>query len=70
MIPNSIKFEGFEIKINELYQEKAVVQIWSSAKVLSQYFAQNPDIIKNKAVLELGSGTGLCGIVSKDPSFS
>lgn len=39
--------------------------VWPSAKLLGEYFCA-PDrarLVQNKKVLELGAGTGLCGIV-------
>ncbi len=34
------------------------------AVTLGQYLVNTPDTVKNKKVLELGSGTGLAGIVA------
>ncbi len=35
---------------------------WDSAVVLAAYFEKHPSLVTNKAVLELGAGTGLVGI--------
>ena len=37
--------------------------VWRSSVVLSKYFANNPSLVHDKTVIELGSGTGLLGIV-------
>ncbi|KAG5360846.1 Protein-lysine N-methyltransferase rrg1 [Yarrowia sp. B02] len=39
------------------------LKTWGSSFVLSQIFVANPDLLKG-TVLELGSGTGLCGIAT------
>ena len=57
---------GSDIKlfIYEYLGEEAILQVWPSAKFLSSYLYQIRKTIKNKKILELGSGTGICGIVS------
>jgi len=39
------------------------LKTWRASLVLAEYLAQNPDLIRNKSVLELGSGVGFLGIV-------
>jgi predicted nicotinamide N-methyase len=39
--------------------------LWESAVGLAQWFARNPDTIRGKSVLELGTGAGLPGIVAQ-----
>lgn len=38
--------------------------LWPSAEALSQYLADNPSLVKNKTVLELGCGLGLPSLVA------
>lgn len=38
------------------------LSIWSGSEILAQFLIDNPHYIANNQVLELGSGTGLCGI--------
>lgn len=37
--------------------------VWHASVALSRYLLQNPEIVKGKNVIELGSGCGLAGIV-------
>lgn len=37
--------------------------IWMSSLVLSCWIKTKPELFKNKCILELGSGVGLCGVV-------
>ncbi|KAG6846041.1 hypothetical protein H0H87_006405 [Tephrocybe sp. NHM501043] len=39
------------------------MRTWLASFVLSEYFTQHPDLVKNKRILELGSGIGFLGIV-------
>jgi predicted nicotinamide N-methyase len=36
--------------------------VWPSASELCTYLAARPELVRGKRVLELGSGTGLCGL--------
>ena len=38
--------------------------LWNSAIVLSRLLVHNRDLLKDKTVLEMGAGVGLCGIVA------
>ncbi|CAH1253907.1 METTL21A [Branchiostoma lanceolatum] len=38
--------------------------VWPSAKILSRYLLDNPDMIRDVHVLELGCGPGLTGLVA------
>mmetsp|Transcript_12010 Transcript_12010/g.13955 ORF Transcript_12010/g.13955 Transcript_12010/m.13955 type:complete len:309 (-) Transcript_12010:654-1580(-) len=38
--------------------------VWGGAECMSKFLIENPQNITNKNVLELGAGTGLCGLVS------
>ena len=35
---------------------------WDSSVILAKYLEFNPSIVQGKSVLELGAGTGVCGI--------
>jgi predicted nicotinamide N-methyase len=39
-------------------------QIWSGAYLLTEYILAHPRLLKSKGVLELGAGTGLCGLTA------
>ncbi|CAN8097895.1 unnamed protein product [Discula destructiva] len=38
--------------------------LWNGARVISDYFQVNPDVVRGKTVLELGAGAGLPSIVA------
>ncbi|KAJ4418273.1 Protein N-terminal and lysine N-methyltransferase efm7 [Gnomoniopsis sp. IMI 355080] len=38
--------------------------LWNGARVISDYFETNPDVVRGKTVLELGAGAGLPSIVA------
>lgn len=38
---------------------------WASGQVLAQYVLQNPQIVKDKIVMDFGAGSGIVGIASK-----
>ncbi|KZC09483.1 Methyltransferase-like protein 22 [Dufourea novaeangliae] len=40
------------------------LQVWRGALLLADYILSNPDLFKNKTVLELGAGVGLTSIVA------
>lgn len=43
---------------------KVGLQIWRGACLLADYILDNPDVVKNQVVLELGAGVGLTGIIA------
>mmetsp|Transcript_17733 Transcript_17733/g.34956 ORF Transcript_17733/g.34956 Transcript_17733/m.34956 type:complete len:316 (+) Transcript_17733:173-1120(+) len=47
---------------NQLIEKFVSRVVWPSAEELSRHFALHPEIVASKNILELGSGTGLCGI--------
>ena len=54
---------GTEIlKINEVENGSFGCYLWASALVLTFYLQQNKFNFKNRRVLELGAGVGLCGL--------
>eukprot|EP00584_Thalassiosira_punctigera_P020710 CAMPEP_0172566572 /NCGR_PEP_ID=MMETSP1067-20121228/112352_1 /TAXON_ID=265564 ORGANISM="Thalassiosira punctigera, Strain Tpunct2005C2" /NCGR_SAMPLE_ID=MMETSP1067 /ASSEMBLY_ACC=CAM_ASM_000444 /LENGTH=127 /DNA_ID=CAMNT_0013357721 /DNA_START=19 /DNA_END=398 /DNA_ORIENTATION=- len=46
------------------YDVSTGMAIWKGSEILCQYMINHPDLIRNKRVLELGAGVGLCGVVS------
>ena len=54
------------IKLREQadYDKSTGVAVWRGAEILCKYILQHPNTIKEKRICELGSGVGLCGIVS------
>lgn len=40
------------------------LQVWRGALLLADYILSNPDLFKDKTVLELGAGVGLTSIVA------
>lgn len=36
---------------------------WQASLALADFMLRNPDITRNKSALELGAGTGLCGLI-------
>ena len=60
------QFNGLpNITINQDWQSLGVAAVvWEAALVLGTYFQNMTDDLKGKKVLELGSGTGLAGIVA------
>ena len=57
--------EELVVKIKQDWGHTGVAGVvWESAEVLSNYLIAHPEIVRNKNVLELGAGTGLCSIVA------
>uniref|UniRef100_A0A7S3QA28 Calmodulin-lysine N-methyltransferase n=1 Tax=Chaetoceros debilis TaxID=122233 RepID=A0A7S3QA28_9STRA len=59
----SINLQGFQSKSNITYCSTGLT-MWPAAKNLSDHLVKNPDSIRGKRILELGSGLGLCGLVA------
>jgi predicted nicotinamide N-methyase len=49
-----------KLKINQT----SGLALWTCSQILSGYLVENAHFVREKRVLELGSGLGLCGIVS------
>jgi predicted nicotinamide N-methyase len=62
-IQNSLG-EAVEPIIAEYFSSDETVFTWPCALAMSAYLMSNPGTVKEKVVLELGSGTGLPSIVS------
>ncbi|KAL3928332.1 MAG: hypothetical protein SGBAC_012695 [Bacillariaceae sp.] len=46
------------------YTQSTGMAVWLGSEIVATFMAQHPYLIRNKKVLELGSGLGLAGIVS------
>lgn len=44
------------------------LQVWRGALLLADYILSNPNLFKNKVILELGAGVGLTSIVASFPA--
>eukprot|EP00736_Rhodelphis_marinus_P014194 Rmarinus@m.28396 len=54
---------GFRtLVLSERPDQKVSGVIWDSGQVLARYIASQGSVVKNKRVLELGSGTGVAGL--------
>ncbi|KAH3764320.1 protein N-lysine methyltransferase METTL21A [Pelomyxa schiedti] len=67
---STLSFEFGGVAVNLLALKSASTDhdltgqvVWPSAQVLSQFIVENRDLFRNKEVLELGAGVGLCGLV-------
>mmetsp|Transcript_7866 Transcript_7866/g.14472 ORF Transcript_7866/g.14472 Transcript_7866/m.14472 type:complete len:274 (-) Transcript_7866:194-1015(-) len=47
---------------NQLIEKFVSRVVWPSAQEMCRYFVKHPQLVEGKRILELGSGTGLCGI--------
>ncbi|EDW78282.1 uncharacterized protein Dwil_GK16347 [Drosophila willistoni] len=43
---------------------------WEASLALADYLLEHPDLVKDKNILELGAGTGLLGVLLKQPSLA
>lgn len=46
------------------YNHSTGMAVWLGSEVMANFLVQNPDLVRNKTVLEMGAGLGLAGIVS------
>ena len=60
----SIELDGYESKSNITYCSTGLT-MWKAAEFLCDHLVKQPSILDSKNILELGSGLGLCGILSE-----
>lgn len=59
----SMELKGFPSESEETWNSTGLT-IWRSSHHLCEYLLQHPELVKNKRVVELGSGLGRCGILA------
>lgn len=50
--------------LNQTSLENVGMQIWKGALLLSDFLIYKSELFKDQIILELGSGTGFCGIIA------
>ena len=62
---NGIKvcLKGIKAKY-PMFLQSTGLTLWQSSKNLCSHLCENPHIVRNKSVIELGAGLGLAGIVA------
>ena len=50
------------VKLDQRYEGDTGVVVWDAAIVLAKYLESNTDMVRDKEVVELGSGTGAVGL--------
>ncbi|ESO99207.1 hypothetical protein LOTGIDRAFT_141991 [Lottia gigantea] len=64
-LERNFTFVGHSFTIKQNFGSLGVAAVvWDSAIVLGEYLEKNKEVIEGKYVLELGSGTGLTGMVA------
>jgi 2-polyprenyl-3-methyl-5-hydroxy-6-metoxy-1,4-benzoquinol methylase len=54
--------EGIEVDMENLSKDNTGLKIWKVAEEFCQFIAQNSELFHEKNIVELGCGTGLCGL--------
>ena len=57
-----IEDETRTVKLDQRYEGDTGVVVWDAAIVLAKYLESNTDMVRDKEVVELGSGTGAVGL--------
>ena len=63
-IKNVFGFFSFCVLFQQIFGTDFHNYVWPCARIFSDYLCSNRSKFNNKSVLELGSGTGICGIVA------
>jgi Lysine methyltransferase len=53
-----------KLTFQEEYSQSTGMSIWKGSQVLAEYLKQNPEVVQDKSVLELGAGVGLVGLTA------
>jgi predicted nicotinamide N-methyase len=66
--PKRYQFAGQELRIHEdvrraVWRNSFGLTTWNSCIIMAAWFEARPELVRNKRILELGSGTGLLGCV-------
>lgn len=59
-----IKDDLLSIRIYPQNNDVGVVKVWEAGAALAEYIIHNPQVIKERNVVELGAGVGLTGLVA------
>lgn len=59
----TVKLNGIKARYPHLLQSTGMT-LWKGSEKLCQFLCDNPNVIRDKNVIELGAGLGLCGIVA------
>ena len=57
-----IEDETRTVRLDQRYEGDTGVVVWDAAIVLAKYLESNTDMVRDKEVVELGSGTGAVGL--------
>ena len=60
-----VKYEGIGVFVKEGALGDGVgARVWAVAHTICQALASNPVVVRNRSVLELGAGCGVCGLLA------
>lgn len=59
------KNTAIKIRSEKDYDKSTGMSVWTGSEVMYTYLRRHADTVKNKKVLELGAGCGLCGLVCR-----
>lgn len=59
----TLTLSGIKAKFPHLLQSTGLT-LWEGSEKLCKYLCDHPQVVKDKSVVELGAGLGLCGIVA------
>jgi predicted nicotinamide N-methyase len=65
-IAKHLMVNGYSIRLSEIPQAELGTGLitWDGSVLLMKYLEQNPSIVMNKSVIEVGAGTGVAGITA------